>query len=166
MKSHVAVAFVCIAALAQAQDSRSTPIETKTKLLMHGRELMTADIAQARDMSLYDDGGHWDCREHSSSDTSPRNCDLPKVRDFIWEHWQKKQRAYIRVTVDSVDTMSTSHIFVEPGDHGLWHVAWRIAQARGNGPSVVLDVPEIVAVERADSKLIFKARDGSRQEHL
>ena len=164
MKSPVAIVFVCIAALAQAQDSRSTPVETQTKLLMHGRELMTADIAQARDMSLYDDGGHWDCREHSLSDTSPRNCDLPKVRAFIWEHWQKKQRAYIRVTVDSVDTMGTSHIFVEPDDHGLWHVAWRVAQARASGPSVIRDLSAFVSVTRIDSKLAFRAADGSQTQ--
>jgi hypothetical protein len=164
MKSHAAIAFVCIAALAQAQDSRSTPVETQTKLLMHGRELMTADIAQARDMSLYDDGGHWDCREHSLSDTSPRNCDLPKVRNFIWEHWQKKRPGYIRVTVDSVDTMSTSHIFVEPNDQGSWHVAWRVAQTRGIAPSVVRDVPPFTTVERVGSKLAFKATDGSETQ--
>jgi hypothetical protein len=165
MKRYAAVAFVCIAALVQAQDSRSTPIETQTKLVMHGRELMTADIAQARDMSLYDDGGHFDCREHSLSDTSPRNCDLPKVRDFIWEHWQKKRRGYIRVTVDSVDTMSTSHIFVEPDDHGFWRVSWRVAQARGNAPSVVRDLPPFTTVDRVDSKLAFKATDGA-ETHL
>jgi hypothetical protein len=165
MRSHAAVAFACIAVLAQAQDPRSTPTETQSKLLMHGRELMTADIAQAREMSLYDDGGHFDCREHSLSDTSPRNCDLPKVRDFIWEHWQKKRRGYIRVTVDSVDAMSTSHIFVEPDDHGSWHVAWRVAQARGNGPGVVRDLLPFTTVERVDSKLAFKATDGS-ETHL
>jgi hypothetical protein len=164
MKSHVTVALLYIATLAQAQDSGSTPIETQSKLLMHGRELMTADIAQARDMSLYDDGGHFDCRQHSFSDTSPRNCDLPKTRDFIWQHWQQKRRGYIRVTVDSVDTMSTSHIFIEPHDHGRWHVAWRVAQARGWGPSVIRDLSYFVTVTRADSKVAFKAADGSHKE--
>ena len=84
---------------------------------------------------------------------------------FIWEHWQKKRRGYIRVTVDSVDTMSTSHIFVEPNDRGPWHVAWRVAQARGNAPSVVRDLSPFTTVERVDSKLAFKATDGS-ETHL
>jgi hypothetical protein len=164
MKSRAVVAFVCISGLVQLHDSRSEPTETEAKLLMHGRELMTADIAQARDMSLYDDGGHFDCRTHSSSDTSPRNCDLPKVRDFIWEHWQKKQRGYIRVTADSVDTMSTSHIFVEPNAHGVWHAAWRVAQDRANGSSVIRDLSEFVSITRVDSKLAFRAADGSQTE--
>jgi hypothetical protein len=161
MKSRAVLALVWIAAVAQAQGPRPTPIEKQTELLMHGRELMTADIAQARDMTLYDDGGHFDCREHSFSDTSLRNCDLPKTRDFIWEHWQKKRRGYIRVTVDSVDTMSTSHIFIEPDSLGAWHVAWRVAQARANGPSVVRDLSAFTTVERVGSKLAFKGADGS-----
>jgi hypothetical protein len=164
VKSHAAVALVCLTAIAQAQDWRSTPTETQTKLLMHGRELMTADIAQARDMSLYDDGSHFDCREHSLSDTSPRNCDLPKVRDFIFEHWQKKRRGYIRITEDSVDTMSTSHIFIEPDSHDVWQIVWRVAQARANGLSVVRDLSAFTTVKRVGSKLAFKTTEGSETQ--
>jgi hypothetical protein len=158
--------FVVAIAIVQGQEPRPTAIETEAKLTMEGRELKTPDIAQGRELKLYDDGGHFDCRELALSDTAPRNCDLPKARDFIWAHWRERQRGYVRVTVDSVDTMSTSHIFIEPDKQGVWHVSWRIAQARGNSPNVVRDEPEIVAIERTDSKLIFKGRDGSEQKHL
>jgi hypothetical protein len=164
MKGHVVLSLLCAAVLADAQEARPTPIETQTALVMNGRELTAPDIAQGRDLKIYDDGDHFDCRQLALSDTAPRNCDLSKARDFIWEHWQKKRRGYVRVTVDSVDTMGTSHIFVEPGDHGLWHVAWRVAQARANGPSVVRDLSAFTTVERVDSKLAFKGRDGSKTQ--
>ncbi len=131
---------------------------------MHGRELTASNIDRSRDLKLYEDGGHFDCRYLALSDKAPRNCDLPKARDFVWEHWQKHRRGYIRFTIDSVDTMSTSHIFIEPESRGVWHVAWRVAQARANGPSIVRDLPDFVAVERQGSKLAFKAKDGSQAQ--
>ena len=115
--------LVVAAAIVHGQEPRPTPTQTEANLIMEGRELKTADIAQGRELKLYDDGGHFDCREHSLSDTAPRNCDLAKARDFIWEHWRKRRRAYIRVTVDSVDTMSTSHILWSQtmAASGIWY---------------------------------------------
>jgi hypothetical protein len=131
---------------------------------MHGRELTNADLVQRRDLKLYNDGGHFDCRDLALSDTVPRNCDLPKARDFIWKHWQQKRRGYIRVTFDSVDTMSTSHIFVEPDDHGVWVVVWRVAQARANGPSIIRDFSAFTTVGHLGSELTFTAKDGSKAQ--
>src|SRR5436190_1871797 len=104
MKGPVALILLSIVTVAHGQEMHATPFETQTALVMHGRELTATNIAQGRDLKLYDDGGHFDCRRLALSDTAPRNCDLPKARDFIWEHWQKKRRGYIRVTEDSVDT--------------------------------------------------------------
>jgi hypothetical protein len=164
MKGHFTLILLSIVTVARGQEVQATPVEAQTALVMNGRELTASNIAQGRDLKLYDDGGHFDCRQLALSDTAPRNCDLPKARDFIWEHWQKKRRGYIRVTVDSVDTMSTSHIFIEPDSHGAWHVAWRIAQTRANGPSVVMDLSGFTTVERTGSKLAFKATGGSETQ--
>jgi len=164
MKRHILLGLLCAATLAHAQEARPTPIETATTLTMHGRELTAPDIAQGRDLKLYDDGGHFDCRQLALSDTAQRNCDLPRVRDFIWAHWRKTQRGYVRVTVDSVDTMSTSHMFIEPDSRGIWHVAWRVAQGRANEPSIVRDLSAFTTLERVGSKLVFKASDGSETQ--
>ena len=164
MKGLVALILFSVVTVVRGQETQATPTETQTSLVMHGRELTASNIAQGRDLKLYDDGGHFDCRQYSSSDKAPRNCDFPKVREFIWEHWQKKRRGYIRLTVDSVDTMSTSHIFIEPDSRGIWHVAWRVAQARANGPSIVRDLSSFPTLERVGSKLVFKASDGSETQ--
>ena len=175
MRATPFVFSLLIVSVAFAQTAWRTPTETQADLTMDGRELKTPDIAQGRDLTKYDDGGHHDCRNHSLSDTAPRSCDYANARDFILAHWERKRRGYIRLTVDSVDTMSTSHIFIEPAADG-WRICWRVAQARANGPSVVRDLPDIVSVERTrhgeyddlagSHALSFKGRDGVEQTRL
>jgi hypothetical protein len=166
------VSLTAAGTAAKGQDlSPEATKETEAKITMDGRELTTAGIAQERDLKRYDVGGHFDCRSHALSDTAPRNCDIPGVRDFIWKHWHAKRRGYIRITFDSVDAMSTSHIFVEPNQRGKWHVAWRIARHN----NLITDVGEIVAVERAKPGtsdepgsyvLVFRQKSGGEIERL
>ena len=119
--------------------------ETKAKIISEKGELTTSDIAQERGLSLYDSGGHFNCRSWIPAQDDPKpNCDIPKVRDFIWQHWENKQRAYIRITFDSVDAVSTSHIFIEPDQNGKWHVAWRIVRHLGE----ITDIPDIRSIKQ------------------
>lgn len=166
------VSLIAAGKAAMGQDlSPEGTKETEAKITMEGRELTTAGIAQERDLKRYDVSGHFDCRTHALSDTGPRRCDIPKVRDFIWKHWHTKRPGYIRITFDSVDAMSTSHIFVEPNERGIWHVAWRIARHN----NWITDVGEIVAVARAKPRsgdepgsyvLVFRQKSGKEIERL
>src|SRR6266478_2505729 len=93
--------------------------ETPAKVIVHGNDLTTPEVAQSRDLSQYTDGG--------SFDSGFNDCGNPsKVRQFIWSCWHHRHRGYIRDSGHSVDASGTSHIFVEPAADGSWHVAWRI----------------------------------------
>lgn len=138
--------------------------ETKAEVISQGYELTTSNIAEKRSLSVYDAGGHFNCREYAKD----VNCDFSKIRDFIWQHWQNKQRGYIRVTFDSVDAVSSSHIFIEPDKSGTWHIAWH--------NHVLTDIPEIIFLEQAKPEktetdggkfiLVFKNNEGDEIQRL
>ena len=147
--------------------------ETKAEVISQGYELTTSNIAEKRNLSLYEAGGHFNCRDWIGRENSKDvNCDFSKIRDFIWQHWQNKQRGYIRITFDSVDAVSSSHIFVEPKKDGTWHIAWRIVRHN----NIITDIPDIVALEQAKPKksdeeggtfvLVFKNVEGDEIQRL
>ena len=160
----VTLFFGAIAAIAFAVESQKrreeTPSErfyrkggkeTKTEVVMDHGALTSADIAQRRDLSIYDDGGHINCRlgmvcysGEAAKDFGREQCQLPKLRDFVWGHWQTRKRGYIRVSFDSVDAVSTSHLFIEPDSDGKWHVAWRIARHNHE----ITDIPNIRSIRQ------------------
>jgi hypothetical protein len=120
--------------------------ETKADVYLDHGALTTSGIALKRDLTIYDYGGHIDCRvgmvrysDETAKDVSKERCQLSKLRDFVWEHWQTKKRAYIRISFDTVDAVSTSHLFIEPDRDGQWQVAWRIARHTNE----ITDIPEI-----------------------
>jgi hypothetical protein len=94
-------------------------------------------------LSTYENGGHFNCYMRYK-DEKDDICDLPRVRDFIWQHWQNKRRGYIRITFGSIDAQSTSHIFIEPNEQGAWHVGWRIVRPLGE----ITDIPDITTVKQ------------------
>ena len=114
----------------------------KAKLIFNKGELTTSDIAQKRDLTLYKNGGHFDCR--TWAETQQGSCDLSKLLEFVWQHWENKQRAYIRITGDSVDAVSTSHIFIEPSQDKTWHIAWRIVRHYGE----ITDIRDIKSIKK------------------
>ncbi len=125
--------------------------ETKAEVFIDHGALTSSGIAQKRDLRIYDDGGHINCRlgmvrysGETANDFSPERCLLPKLRDFVWEHWQSKKRAYIRISFDSVDAVSTSHLFIEPDSDGQWHVVWRIARHNNR----ITDIPNVRSIRR------------------
>jgi hypothetical protein len=50
-----------------------------------------------------------------------------EVCEFIWEHWTQHRLGYVIVTFHSIEgEPSTSQMFVEPDEAGLWHLSTRI----------------------------------------
>jgi hypothetical protein len=125
--------------------------ETKASVIVKTGKLIASDIAQERDLASYDDGGDINCRVgtvrhpgETAADFSSERCQLSKLRDFVWEHWQTKRRGYLRISFDSVDAVSTSHLFIEPESDGKWHVAWRIVRHFGE----ITDMPNIRGIKQ------------------
>ncbi len=90
---------------------------------------MVPDMAQGRDLSRYErlmlvDPGH---RLMSETQTPT----LSQSRSLLWSHWAQKKRAYLVLSLSSVDETSTSHVFVEPDDSGRWRIYWRIVRTDG-----------------------------------
>jgi hypothetical protein len=160
----VTLSLVAIVALAFAVESQKrrteTPNErfyrlggkeTKANVVLDRGALTTSSITQQRDLTLYDDGGHTNCRVglvryrgETDRDFGAELCQLSKLRDFVWEHWQSHKRGYVRVSFDSVDAVSTAHLFIEPGSDGKWHVAWRFARHN----NTITDVPDIRSIRQ------------------
>jgi len=87
------------------------------------------DVAQGRNLGKYDKLDLID-REHFHPWEMWQNSILAQARTFVWEHWQKPKRAYLTLTLSSVDSTGTSHIFVEPDDTGRWRVYRRYLSQR------------------------------------
>ena len=134
----------------------------------------TQAIAGTRNLSLYDDAGHFDCRrftrgaiyKNPEEEKARIASSMEDARAFIWEHWQSKKRGYIRITFNSVDATSTSHILIEPDTSSVWQVTWRIVRHNNQ----VDDLPPIRTIERkkvgGETVLVFNAADGNEQETL
>jgi len=90
------------------------------KTWQQGTALTVDDIAQGRDLSRYD--------KLDLSDLEPagrHQKTLAQARSFMWSHWQARKKAYLVLTLSSVDAIGTSHVFIEPDDLGRWRVYWR-----------------------------------------
>jgi hypothetical protein len=85
-----------------------------------GNSYTVADITQGRDLNKYDK-----LELRDSEHLHPwewHNPVLAQARSFLWEHWRSRKRAYLVLTLSSVDHTGTSHMFVEPDDSGRWRV--------------------------------------------
>jgi hypothetical protein len=140
-------------------------------------ELTSSIISGQRDLKLYEQARHFNCRRWTSAAiNNKRNYDeveqrLTKAREFIWEHWRNKKRGYLRITLDSVDAVSTSHIFIEPDAQGTWQIVWRIARWHAMMRDSLDDMPILRQVEKSKNKngqtiLIFKDADGEDSTSL
>jgi hypothetical protein len=156
----------------ESDETKTTQVKVNWK---DKGEMTTKNIIQDREMSKYYNGGYFDCRDGPVWVESRGTCDENKIRDFIWQHWTKRQRAYIRVTYNSVDAIGTSHIFIEPNKQGKWTVHWRIVRSSAlpGSHDEITDVEKIVYVERVEDKpkmgewaLVFKNRFGTAIETM
>jgi len=156
----------------ESDETRNTKaqIELKDK-----GELTAKDIAQKRTMASYADGGYFDCRGWVPKDEPRGTCDQKKIRDFIWRHWNEKTRGYIRVTYNSVDARSTSHIFIEPDKNDEWSICWRIVRwhAIPQLSNQITEISKIVSIDRVQDKpkkgewmIEFKNKSGKVMETM
>jgi hypothetical protein len=75
-----------------------------------------------RDLSSYDKAGPYVVRQNVSD---PARSKLEAaVRQFVWEHWQKRRTGYVSITKYSKEgEPSTTHFFIEPENERVWRVA-------------------------------------------
>jgi hypothetical protein len=49
------------------------------------------------------------------------------MRDFVWQHWEQHRLGYVVFTLHTKEgEPSTSYVFIEPDESGLWHLSVRI----------------------------------------
>src|SRR5215813_12700427 len=155
MKIPSLVGFIVLLAVSHSCGQRnlvqSGTTTTPAKVFEKSKDELTAEnIAQGRDLLKYDDGGFFDCRGWVPL-KSPQ-CDESKLKTFVWQKWSEKRRGYIRVTYDSVDAISTSHIFIEPDESGKWSVIWRIVRWHSipQLSNQITNIERITSIERID----------------
>jgi hypothetical protein len=107
-----------------------------------GTALTVDKVAQGRDLRRYD---RLELADPEPRAVADRRGDwiIAKARKFLWEHWRDRKRAYLLLTLSSVDATSTSHIFVEKDEIGRWRVYWRIVRDH----SEIDDLPTTYAVQ-------------------
>jgi len=148
--------FVVIALSASAWCQQTV----KVKTFLRNGELTSQDIAGARQLSEYDNGGHFDCGRCKADFRCTVPTALNSTRAFIWDHWANKKRGYIRLSGHSVDAMSTWHIFIEPDSSGAWSIVLRVVRDHDE----IDDRPLIHRVEKSDegdqNRLVFLRDNG------
>ena len=76
------------------------------KVWRQGSALIIDDVAQGRDLTQYERLELADPEPRVVSDQR-RNPVLAQARTFLWRHWQDRKRAYLLLTLSSVDATST-----------------------------------------------------------
>ena len=85
-----------------------------------------------RDLSKYDYGGHVEnCSAilyGEEDEERGERClaDLERVRDFIEQHFERRQLGYVIIESPNINTIGTAYFFIEPdGTGGTWEVKIR-----------------------------------------
>lgn len=142
------------------------------QIVWSGSELTASDIAQGRDLSVYDTGGHLDCTRAAHPELFDRVQCIAEARSFIFEHWRQRRRGYVRLSRASVDAYATAHIFIEPDSDGVWRIVWRMAHSGIHRQLELADLPHTYQLTRIkadapeDGTLIFRGADGTEITRL
>ena len=128
--------------LPNARFDRKGGQTTPAKVRHQGSALMIDDVEQGRDLSQYD---RLELEDPSPFASEPQTDAIPRSRTFLWQHWHAQKRAYLILTLHSVDATGTSHVFVEPDNDGRWRVYWRIVRDMNE----VSELPTYYAIEWA-----------------
>jgi len=93
------------------------------------------DPTDGRELSVYDRGGHVDeCSWHADPEFDQclkrRVQHREEARQFIYDHWQSRTRAYISIDRPCFDCSPTDHIFIEPDEAGQWHILIVLEESR------------------------------------
>jgi hypothetical protein len=142
------------------------------QLIWSGSELTAPDIAQGRDLSVYDAGGHLDCTRTAHPELFGRVQCIAEARSFIWDHWRQRRRGYVRLSQASVDAQATAHIFIEPDSDGVWRIAWRMSRSGIHREPELADLPDTYRLTRIkadapeDGTLVLRGADGTEITRL
>ena len=108
------------------------------------------EVAQGRDLHLYDDGG-----VYRTPINEPEVTQIDSLRRFISSHWSAKRRGYVIVVNRNADSGARSYVFIEPS-HGRWHISWRIVDYSALPEEwPTREMRDIVTVDRCRKALIF-----------
>ena len=160
----------CFSTFAQNRQTKNDSLKIKKVEIIFGEngEATIKDITQKRNMTQYEQGGNFDCRTYIFNGKRGE-CDKNKFRDFIWQNWFEKKRAYVRVTENSPDVGGTFHYFIEPDKNGEWSIIRRLVRWHALPPGIreIVDFPKVFSVEQIKDKtnkenwtLVFKDKAG------
>jgi len=107
-----------------------------------GKSYVADGVAQGRNLGRYERLDLADPEPRTVGDPL-RDSVLAQARNFLWLNWHERKRAYLTLTLSSVDATSTAHVFIEPDETGRWRVYWR--GVRSNG--VIDDSPTAYSME-------------------
>ena len=107
-----------------------------------GDSFVADGIAQGRNLGLYERLDLADPEPRTVGDPGGDSV-LAQARKFLWLNWHDRRRAYLTITLSSVDAMSTAHVFIEPDETGRWRVYWRSVRSKG----VIDDSPTAYSME-------------------
>src|SRR5438874_1972057 len=95
-----------------------------------GDALTVDNVAQGRDLRAYD---KLELVRPGPTHVVDEEADpiFPQARNFLWEHWSLRKKAYLILTASSIDATSTAHIFIEKDGIGRWRVYWRSVRRHG-----------------------------------
>jgi hypothetical protein len=161
------------------RQTSSTPVAAVSPTPSPTKEKPIAD----RNVSDYAFGGHRGCKTPFSRQSPSCQPSYRTARDFIWNHWREKKRAYIVVRITSPDSASDVHIFVEPDDSNVWRIVWRwenlyCVSCHPDIPGEIYQSPEMRSIKQIRAGetdvdmplgtryLIFRDASGSEVERL
>ena len=154
----------------------ASPPNTQIRVEEYG-ELITPTITSGIDITKYEQLGHFDCRQWAAADSVKRSAfyekrkeaKLERVRALIWSRWQQRKPSYLRVTYDSIDAVTTHHIFIDLDQSGKRQLILRSLCTYGD--SSISDYPpihhlEYKGTEKKPSVLVFKNDVGAMIVYL
>ena len=112
-------------------------------------------VTGGRDLSGYDFGGRQGCGIVLKIELPKCEASMKMARDFIWRHWTDRRRGYVIVKMASPDAQSDAHIFIEPDEAGVWHIAWNWQRIFGfaGGRDVSGDIDAMTDIRSVEQKL-------------
>jgi hypothetical protein len=98
-----------------------------TFLLLNIPSMGMAQEQHGRDLRTYIDGGYYELNIIKRG-TDEFYKTQEKVREFVWEHWQRKQKARISVrdcamNYEGCDDAALFIFYIEPDINGSWQVS-------------------------------------------
>ena len=146
-------------------------IEIERVIQSDSGEITTDGITQNRNMTQYEQGGHFYCNRWYRTDMNEGKLGEKKVCDFISQHLTEKKRGYIRISCNGVDMSNTFHIFVEPNEKNEWEVITRnifnhTEKDDNYGQATSLEFISVECSEdkskKGDWKIVFLSKDGRK----